>query len=942
MRYDIFINGQLCDLDSDSLIVLTYTMEQLNNPTAIRNTYSHEVEIPQTERNDRIFSHYYRNDYRVNVGNFSPLDQVPFEIRNELGERTESGYIKLDEVAKDNNSHKYKVVLYGGLGSFFYAMANGDDGEALTLADLQYMENAEDEGKLNFRIGRAVVGSTGAWGRLAGTNNATQYDVVNFAPTYQGLPEGEFDADKAIYVGKAVGRVVGDKVVYNNTLASPIYGLPSDCSQMYKRTEADGTDTGYRFALVELAKEYTEWETKDLRSYLQRPILSVRKFFEAVQRRATALGYTLTLDRSFFSTNNPYYDKAWMTLPSLQTLTRNSDEVEVQISGEIVVDEQQTNTIGLTAYLPNLEGYDFGATMSKASVTINTLSVAIPNNTVFPINSYYLRGRDWSLSGTKICKNAWFVQVYGENDLGDVVCWSDSKVLMSTDDDASVGEVLTELQALGSAYTPIGSNPTYTKVQGYFKRNGENVNFTKSLKFDISAVVDVPTAWYVRIVKKTYNEYNSDGAYNRLYGVWVTANTEFAQWSPFSAGAPIMAWGGATIKANENVRSDALINKAELFDIGKTPLEVMLSYTKLFGLVWLYDQSTKSIAVMPRTKFYNGNTIDLKSRIDHSREQVVKPFEFDKRYYDFELEAQGDWVEQYADKYGIPYGRQRIDTGYNFDRDSKNLLEGNALKGGAEVLEQSKQFCNITEDGKICPSVFLDGGSYTLYGDGSNNDIEMPTNSADIDYWNTLQGYDWYSKVQMHGKGNDLVDEAGVLLFFVGNTTIPSSEVGANRHYARFKLSDDYPEMSILNGGVPCWVLEGGAFSSLQGETIPRFARVGKFIVSGYIVPIGFSLDMGVPNELDTPTPDMEAVSNTIYAQYWRDYIADRYDQNSRVCTCYVDLRGLQVSNALFRNFYYFDNAVWVLNRIINYSMTTVGTTQCEFVKVQDVNNYNG
>lgn len=936
MRYDLFINGQLCDLDSDSLIVLTYTMEQLNNPTAIRNTYSHEVEIPQTERNDRIFSHYYRNDYRVNVGNFSPLDQVPFEIRNELGERTESGYIKLDEVSKDNNTHKYKVVLYGGLGSFFYAMANGDDGEALTLADLQYMENAEDEGKLNFRISRAVVGSAGAWGRLAGTNNATQYDVVNFAPTYQGLPEGEFDADKAIYVGKAVGTIVGDEVVYNNILTDPIYGLPSDCSQMYKRTEADGTDTGYRFALVELAKEYTEWETKDLRSYLQRPILSVRKFFEAIQRRATALGYTLTLDRSFFSSNNPYYEKAWITLPSLQTLTRNSDEVEVQISGEIIVDEQQTNTIELTASMPNLEGYDFGATMSKASVTINTLSVAMFS---YLRRNAYLRGRE----GIAIGKNAWFVQVYGENDLGDVVCWSDSKVLMSTDDNASVEEVLSELRNLGTEYTPIGSNPTYTKVQGYFKRSGENVNFTKSLKFDISAVVDVPTAWYVKVQKYTYKRRNSDVSYDKLYLEIITNNAITYEWREIDgAGAPIMAWGGATIKANENVRSGALINKAELFDIGKTPLEVMLSYTKLFGLVWLYNQSTKSIAVMPRTKFYNGNTIDLNSRIDHSREQVVKPFEFDKRYYDFELEAQGEWIEQYAGKYGIPYGRQRIDTGYNFDRDSKNLLDGNALKGGAEVLEQSKQFCNVTEGGKICPSVFLDGGSYTLYGDGSSNNIEMPTNSADIDYWNTLQGYDWYSKVQMHGKGNDLVDEAGVLLFFVGNTTIPSSEVGVNRYYARFKLSDDYPEMSILNEGMPCWVLEGGAFSSLQGKTIPRFARVGKFSVPGYIDPIGFSLDMGVPKELDTPTPDMEAVSNSIYAQYWRDYIADRYDQNSRVCTCYVDLRGLQVSNALFRNFYYFDNAVWVLNKINNYSMTTVGTTLCVFVKVQDVKNYKG
>ena len=97
---------------------------------------------------------------------------------------------------------------------------------------------------------------------------------------------------------------------------------------------------------------------------------------------------------------------------------------------------------------------------------------------------------------------------------------------------------------------------------------------------------------------------------------------------------------------------------------------------------------------------------------------------------------------------------------------------------------------------------------------------------------------------------------------------------------------------------------------------------------------------MGVPKEIDNPNPNIEAVQNSIYAQYWAKYIADRYNENSRVLTCYVDLRGLQIGNNLFRNFYFYDNAVWVLNKISNYSITTEGTIECEFVKVQDVKNY--
>ena len=47
-----------------------------------------------------------------------------------------------------------------------------------------------------------------------------------------------------------------------------------------------------------------------------------------------------------------------------------------------------------------------------------------------------------------------------------------------------------------------------------------------------------------------------------------------------------------------------------------------------------------------------------------------------------------------------------------------------------------------------------------------------------------------------------------------------------------------------------------------------------------------------------------------------------------------------EVDESLLRNFYWFDGALWALNRIIDYSLTTSGPTKCEFVKVQDKTNY--
>ena len=40
------------------------------------------------------------------------------------------------------------------------------------------------------------------------------------------------------------------------------------------------------------------------------------------------------------------------------------------------------------------------------------------------------------------------------------------------------------------------------------------------------------------------------------------------------------------------------------------------------------------------------------------------------------------------------------------------------------------------------------------------------------------------------------------------------------------------------------------------------------------------------------------------------------------------------------RKFYFFDNSIWVLNKIDSYDITSYGTTRCEFIKVQDICNY--
>lgn len=907
MRYDLYINGSLVDINDESLIVLTYTMEQLNNPTAVKNTYSHEVTLPSTSRNDILFSHFYRNDYKVGVANFTPLQRVPFEIYNELSEIVEGGYIKLDEVSIDRVSHTYKVTLYGGLGSFFYAMGYDEQGEALTLGDLQYMANEDNEDRLDIRVNRATIAQ--AWKRIAGENSSTQYDVLNFAPTYQGKPDGDFSTDKAIFIGRATGSAGN----YSNDVQRPIYGItaPQGSNNYYKRI-TDGVDTGYRCALVDLAQEHTEWEMKDLRSYLQRPILSVRKFFEAVQRRAEALGYTLDLDSSFFNSTNPYYRHAWLTLPSLQSISKPSKTAQVQIDGIVYVNSDVVQDVVLETTSPiAIDGFDFGTTIEDVSVRVDKLWVVMPS----PFDVYLAHNTDLT---------NWCIQIYGKRG-GSVVAWSDTKVLIDSYD-------RTPLTQIVAGYSAMGGTPTYELVGGFFAASRAAKFFTQPLSFKITTTA-TPDEWHMRIIKRVHR-----GAASNAGKLWITQlNSDGTNgfWAEIGQTKGSNIYGVGSIATNEVVRSGALIRKRELFDIGKTPMEVLVSFCKLFGLVWLYEPNRKKVSLMPRDRFYGGDNIDIEERIDRSKDMTIKPFEFDRRFYDFALETQGDFAAEYEEMTGRVYGAQRVNTGYEFDAESKNLLDNNALKGGAEVLEQGKYYTNINEGTytlgsttypKICPSVFVDGGKYSLY-DASGNAVEynitMPTTAADIDYMNEREGYDAYSKVQLV-EGDKVVSDGGMLLLYNGSIDIDNSP------YKNFRLTDDIAEMGILNEGKMCWILEGSAYGALSGDSLPHFVRAGR----------GVSLDMGIPTELDNPDIDVSATANSIYSQYWRRYFSDRYSVDSRVCECHVDLRGLQVGNRLFRNFYYFDNAVWALNKISNYSMNTIGSTLCEFVKIQDISNY--
>lgn len=934
-NFTLYIGGVEADLDNNALILFNYTQEDLQNPTIVKNSYSQQVTLKGTDVNNRIFGSFFRNDRTTGSG-FNALQKTPFTIYNEMNEVLESGYCKLESVDKKGADISYKVTLYGGLGGFLYGLMYDSDGNKRNLAGLTYMNNGTSH-EFDFTINQDAVAR--AWKRLQGdTMQPGMWEHINFAPCYNGLPAGGFAADKAL-------------------CPDSLYGV--------KDTYTEGGVT-YNSkngnVLVKLAGKQDEWAVKDLRSYLQRPVIKFKSILNAICDSLQNGGYTVELDSSFFKNNNPYYSTAWLTLPRLDSI------------------QMPTNGGSSSANMPN------GTSTPVTSSSLNETSLSDGSkalNMKYECTAVFQPGlqvtdadnKDRYITSATLGHSGRVLVVYqllGYNSEGVLIAGSEvmgaTTSIQSTSDGSDYGDI-TNTRYWINEYNESGQIPNdkkYSVTWGNFSnisnsmvlgakfKNGLLVDSNDAPKtvtlslsgYGISKVKLRTTVLSMSGVGHDESFYYSDaGRAYEMSGGYLTDYVAVDGMN-YTNGSVAYSW----TPDGAQVRSGAFIDKQILLGGTDSPADYLLSYCKMFGLYMLYDNANNKISIVTRNTLYkptgSQRVYDIEERVDRTTMNII-PYVLDSRWYEFgNPYIGGAWADYYKEIKGIEYGTQRVNTGFSFNADHKDVLKDINIKGACEVLEQSKYFVNITQGTKICPAVFLDGGKYTLWdADGNNKDldVEIPNANATISYINpTYKGYDfsYFAKLQFHDKENKALDGSNVLMFYIGSA-YPSQ-------YTRFCITDDTYMMIEMNEGTPCWLLGQSAVdsghcisSTLQYPFFRRYVPNG----SDHTL-IDLSLDMGTPLEVSEPVitfPNPDTTS--IYAKGWKKYITDRYDVDTRIMTCKVNLRGLgeQIGQNLMRNFYWFDNSCWVLNKIKNYSITTEDLVECEFIKVKDrTNYYNG
>jgi hypothetical protein len=108
-----------------------------------------------------------------------------------------------------------------------------------------------------------------------------------------------------------------------------------------------------------------------------------------------------------------------------------------------------------------------------------------------------------------------------------------------------------------------------------------------------------------------------------------------------------------------------------------------------------------------------------------------------------------------------------------------------------------------------------------------------------------------------------------------------------------------------------------------------------------------FDLNWGVPKQLYYnfnygKVYTLNYPNTNCYNFFWKRYIDEITDKNSKILECYLSLRPYDYNELSFRKNYYIDGSYWRLLSVVDYDVTSNQTTKCTFLKVEPKSAFIG
>lgn len=869
MQLELYINNALADIGDESIIAVTKTYETVENPLNYYAEYSKTIKLPLTERNNAIFSNFNRQDSIVANVTVDYTKKFPFLLLNN-GEKVMQGTLKLENANTIYTDESYEVTLYSTFGLIMNTLGLLTFNPHATEIDPQYIiETPFDKLTINRDIVKMSFEQ-----QSHNINGNDVLDWIGFIPTYQGMYD-DFSSDK-------------EQILPNG------------------RTE-------------DMSRERDEHYTREFRSYYQQPFVWVDKLWQVAKEKIEAVtDYSFILDRSWFTANNPYYSDLIYTCPSLFKSDDSGLDLNVVFptkSNFLVFNKpsrsiplNESNVLQLTGFNPsgdtelvsddvfNPDG-TLGATKFQSNFRFTLYA---PKQNIIT-GGGYARIRD---------DNPFYVIFKAVNaETGEEIYGARKKYLIYSEDSDHLSSSYDCIDIdISECDDPDITNEPSTRTVAYQGGSsygephayGDGYYWECDLDVVLNVQENVPYKIYVDI-----HNYNNDKPFESsdtsLTPRWDWAWKDFFEtdWNRDRGYTVYLDLLNGYVETEGHNRSSSDLSLYRIFPKETTLRDVLLNYTKMCGLVWDIDEDAKTVTVMTRNRFFNDYTIkDWSDKIDRSKDFKLQPLTFDYKYVTFNYD-EGDCgrLKAYESKYQNTYGAKKLDTGYEFNTEEKELFDGLV----SSIVCQKKQI-----------SVMM------------NTEYENRSG---------FMGYDFKVLPNEHYVDNDDDGQnAGMsgAFYFRNGTFAPDPQLSRWDTEGRYVVTVSDDSEHQISTGEYCW--------NSCGENVALcYALPDVSTVSNAYGDQKYSVHFERPAEYYM---QMNGQINYLYNSYWKRYIDERYCSQNKKLTAYFYINPKEFTEIDFREFVKLDNVLYHIDKIYDYNFNSNAPVKMDLAQVWDLSAY--
>lgn len=885
-KIKLYFENYLVDNTDNISIPLTKTFDNIQDPMKYYSEYSRSVDIPFSVNNNKLFNHIFNvdsvqnsNPEQPNIGhNFDPKRKIPFRIEYN-GDVILEGYAKLNSITYANGG-KYNITLFGKFGEIMQEL------HKLTFINPESEKYYIDFPKFGKHIRISASFVKGAMEKYPSStfseNLISLSDIITFISN-EGVYEN-FDTKKNVRY----------EIVDNGFIPQrDIVDTSSFLKETYTYISRNNINPESIVGDAMLPGTWGEY-----RSYYQIPCMWVKRLWEMFTAAAKQVtSYSFDLDPDFFNDDNPLYFRQVLALKPFNT----KQEGKYTSTFEIIdgtyanwingrgTDKEKSKIIRNKTIS---DEYGAGYDDLPNGETTNALFLKAKTNSydTFTINfsqKYSIEFPSGGIEGKQYLTNPLYIDVN-----------------LKTKDGSIINTCEYALQRC-----------KYEGLEDYDK-NDKYTNFKFVIFQDTNQEFNSSTKKNILFFTLNYSYRTSQviqGCYLEIVMYWSSKNFSFEydpQLLTTDSGVPYIITKNHILKSNEGVyvkplndlyqgeknrlsvvisqkekRSGDYFSISNLWDKNVNPLEYLLEYSKIYGLVWNIDEKNKTIVVRQQQNDYKEGLAqgirDYTDKVDN-REKVLKPAQFDCKYVRFNY-ADNKTVEgtEYKNAYGANYGELILNNGNEFNSSEKKLFSGLI----PAPITQKKQIFKI----------------------------KTPTNIDSTIYPETQT----YTSIITTDKSNKTVDLFGSL-FFVGEKT------------TSILLTDDSNSEYLNNTycyNRYCYGVTSKTANSKCASAISYVKNTNNKITNLFNIP---NITYG------------ENFTNvkSIYELFWKDYFDERYSYKNKVVEVKMKLSINDYNSIRRGTFIKIDNQLYVFNKISDFDIQGNGLTKCELLTVNNLDAY--